>query len=143
LTYITGNASNRKIGRADELGSGVRNLYKYVKLYSGKEPLFDEEDVFTLSIPLDKDYNPDAIAPLHPRVHHGISVTKRNNLPVRNAIMEAIHNNAKASARMIADTLDGVSAAQIKTQMAKMQMEGLIVREGPSGHGGRWKIKRE
>ena len=35
-----------QIGRADELGSGVRNLYKYVKLYSGAEPVFDEEDVF-------------------------------------------------------------------------------------------------
>jgi len=26
------------IGRADVLGSGVRNLYKYTKIYSGGEP---------------------------------------------------------------------------------------------------------
>lgn len=130
------------IGRADELGSGVRNLYKYVKLYSGKEPLFDEEDVFTLSIPLDKDYNPDAIAPSHTKAHRGMSVTQRNNLPVREAILEAIRNNAKVSARTIAESLNGISAAQIKTQMAKMQTEGMIVREGPSGHGGQWKIIR-
>ena len=44
-----------QIGRADELGSGVRNLYKYVKLYSGTDPVFDEEDVFKLTIPLDDD----------------------------------------------------------------------------------------
>ena len=30
------------IGCADELGSGVRNLYKYVRLYSGAELVFDE-----------------------------------------------------------------------------------------------------
>ncbi len=37
-----------QIGRADELGSGVRNLYHYVKLYSGADPIFDERDVFRL-----------------------------------------------------------------------------------------------
>ena len=40
------------IGRADELGSGVRTLYRYVKIYSGAEPIFDEGDIFTLTVPL-------------------------------------------------------------------------------------------
>lgn len=48
-----------EIGRADELGSGVRNLYHYVKLYSGVEPIFDESDVFRLTIPLNDDYSPE------------------------------------------------------------------------------------
>lgn len=45
----------RNICRADELGSGVRNLYRDVKLYSSAEPVFDEGDVFTLTIPLNDD----------------------------------------------------------------------------------------
>ena len=40
------------IGRADELGSGVRNLYKYTKMYSGGEPILFEDDVFKVEIPL-------------------------------------------------------------------------------------------
>ncbi len=48
-----------QIGRADELGSGVRNLYHYVKLYSGAEPIFDEEDVFRLTVPLNAEYSPE------------------------------------------------------------------------------------
>lgn len=40
------------IGRADELGSGVRNLYKYTKIYSDGEPLLFEDDVFRVEIPL-------------------------------------------------------------------------------------------
>jgi ATP-dependent DNA helicase RecG len=40
------------IGRADKLGSGVRNLYKYTKIYSGGEPELIEEDVFKTIIPL-------------------------------------------------------------------------------------------
>ena len=42
----------REIGLADELGSGMRNSYKYTKLYSGGEPIFTEADVFTTVIPL-------------------------------------------------------------------------------------------
>ena len=40
------------IGRADELGSGVRNLYKYTKMYSDGEPVLFEDDVFKVEIPL-------------------------------------------------------------------------------------------
>lgn len=42
----------REIGLADELGSGMRNTYKYTKLYSGGQPTFTESDVFTITIPL-------------------------------------------------------------------------------------------
>ena len=42
----------REIGLADELGSGTRNSYKYTKMYSGREPVFTEADVFTTMIPL-------------------------------------------------------------------------------------------
>ena len=34
-----------------ELGSNVRNLYKYVRIYSGALPIFDEGDIFRLTIP--------------------------------------------------------------------------------------------
>ena len=40
------------IGRADRLGSGVRNLYKYTKIYSGGEPELIEGDVFKTIVPL-------------------------------------------------------------------------------------------
>ncbi|MDR3295318.1 MAG: hypothetical protein LBT26_05775 [Clostridiales Family XIII bacterium] len=41
------------IGRADVLGSGVRNLYHFTKIYSGGEPELIEGDVFKTIIPLD------------------------------------------------------------------------------------------
>ena len=37
---------------ADELGSGMRNTYKYTKLYSGGVPEFCEGDMFKITIPL-------------------------------------------------------------------------------------------
>jgi ATP-dependent DNA helicase RecG len=42
----------KEIGLADELGSGVRNLIKFVKIYSQSKPQLIEDDVFKVSIPV-------------------------------------------------------------------------------------------
>lgn len=47
----------RNIGRADWLGSGIRNLYKYSKYYSGAEPTFMEGDVFRIIVSLNDAYS--------------------------------------------------------------------------------------
>lgn len=39
------------IGLADELGSGMRNTYKFTKLYSGGVPQFVESDVLKTVFP--------------------------------------------------------------------------------------------
>jgi len=44
----------RNIGLADELGSGVRKIFRYSKLYSGKEPQMIDGDVFQIIGPLGK-----------------------------------------------------------------------------------------
>lgn len=43
----------RNIGYADQLGSGVRNLFKYSTFYSGRKPQFIEGDVFRIIVPLE------------------------------------------------------------------------------------------
>lgn len=40
----------REIGIADELESGVRNITNYSKIYFGKEPVFEDGDVFNTNI---------------------------------------------------------------------------------------------
>lgn len=42
----------RVIGLADELGSGVKNVNKYLKIYSGGEPEFIEGDIFKQILPV-------------------------------------------------------------------------------------------
>lgn len=51
----------RNIGWSDRLGSGVRNIFKYSKYYSGEEPEFIEGDVFRLIVPLNEDYSYDNV----------------------------------------------------------------------------------
>ena len=40
----------RDIGYAEELGSGVRNMFKYSKIYGGSNPEIDEENIFKTTI---------------------------------------------------------------------------------------------
>jgi ATP-dependent DNA helicase RecG len=47
----------KEIGWVDELGSGVRNMFKYNKIYSGADPEFIEGDVFKTIIPLVEQAN--------------------------------------------------------------------------------------
>ena len=47
------------IGYADQLGSGVRNLFKYSRLYSGEDPEFIEGDIFKIIVPLNGKYSFD------------------------------------------------------------------------------------
>lgn len=42
----------KEVSLADELGSGMRNTYKYTQLYSRAEPKFIEGDLFTIIISL-------------------------------------------------------------------------------------------
>ncbi|MFH1282635.1 MAG: RNA-binding domain-containing protein [bacterium] len=50
----------KEIGRADELGSGVKNLFKYSKDYSGANPQLIEGDIFKMIIPLAEQVPPQA-----------------------------------------------------------------------------------
>ena len=49
----------RNIGLSDRLGSGVRKIFKYSKIYSGGEPEFIDGDVFRIIVPLDDEYSFD------------------------------------------------------------------------------------
>ena len=53
----------REIGLADELGSGMRNTYKYTQLYSGGKPQFVEGDIFRTVIPLSEANSTVTVGP--------------------------------------------------------------------------------
>jgi ATP-dependent DNA helicase RecG len=53
----------KEIGLVDELGSGVRNIYKYNRIYSGANPEFIEGDVFKTIIPLTTPASTPATTP--------------------------------------------------------------------------------
>lgn len=44
-----------QLARAEELGTGIRNVFRYSQRYSGVNPQFKEEDLFEVIIPLPKE----------------------------------------------------------------------------------------
>lgn len=141
----------RNIGYADQLGSGVRNLFKYSKFYSGQEPQFEDGDVFRILVPLDEAYSFDFG---QIREKNGISDTNYDTIDTNydtiqdmnsqdSILMEAklllyIKQNPMSTQKEYAKKLQ-VSVSTVKRLFAKLQKEKVLVREG-TNRKGQWLI---
>lgn len=47
----------KEIGLADELGSGIKNIVKYTNIYSGGVPSFKDDDIFKVTVPINRVNN--------------------------------------------------------------------------------------
>lgn len=47
-----------QLGHAEHLGTGVKNIFSYTKLYTGQEPKLDDEDLYKATIPLPPEMEP-------------------------------------------------------------------------------------
>ena len=122
-----------QIGRADELGSGVRNLYHYVKLYSGADPIFDEKDIFRLTVPLNADYSPEkGLVTTQKTTRKTIS---RSGEPVSEAINEAIKNQPGINKPRL-ERLTGKSRATVERAIAALIAAGKIEHRGSKRPAG-------
>ena len=123
----------REIGLADELGSGMRNTYKFTQLYSGKNPLFVEENIFKTTIPLNKIAT-QKVGPVLDNVPRSVPLNVSRSVPLKieNKIKNIIKNNIKVSRKNIA-LIIGVSEKTI-TRYIKEITEIKYVGKGKNGH---------
>ena len=128
----------RNIGLADELGSGVRNLYKYGRRYSGKEPDLIEGDVFRIIVPLDDAYSFDRGENKVQSQDVKCSFCTLDCTLVEKAILDFLRGNATAKQAEIADAI-GKSLRTVKGEMASLREKGLLRREGTKKNG-RWVV---
>ncbi|MDR2349072.1 MAG: putative DNA binding domain-containing protein [Deltaproteobacteria bacterium] len=76
------------IGYADELGSGMRNLYKYTRIYTnGAEPELMEGEIFRAIIPLRDSLDPlkDSLEPFSP-LKDSLSPLKGSLTPLKGSL---------------------------------------------------------
>jgi ATP-dependent DNA helicase RecG len=132
------------IGLADKLGSGVRNLYKYTKIYSGGEPELIEGDVFKTILPLKEigsvGANGDPIGEVigeaigEPRFPDHFPKTE-----TQDRILAALSENPNMSVSALAVKV-GVSDRSIKQNIKVLRESGLLERVG-SNRKGQWVVK--
>ena len=130
----------KEIGLADELGSGVRNLYKYVPLYSGRRPTLIDDDIFKLTIPLDNDFSPEVWNPAKEHESAEVEAIRRENLEMH--ILQMLRQDGYASRRKLAGSVRGGTEQKIRLCLERLQENGKIQRIGPA-HGGYWKVVGE
>ena len=112
----------------------MRNTYKYTQLYSGKNPVFEESDIFRTYIPLKKiatqKVGGENVA--HD-VAHGVAHDKEKIITI---IKEKIRLNNKITRQAIADEI-GVSKKTIERHMKEINNLKYI----GSGNNGYWELK--
>ncbi len=149
----------REIGLADELGSGVRKLFKYGKAYGGHDPELIENDVFRLVLRLSEEVEGAGETPVEtpvktsvktpktsgktPLASENISVktsekTPRTSEKTSEKIIALMLKNREISAAEIAHRI-GVTPRAIEMQIAKLKTEGRIERVG-ADKGGHWEV---
>lgn len=136
-----------KIGRADTLGSGMRNLYKYTRLYSHAEPILTEGDVFKIWIPLKRDANPDAneanreanvkLIDANNEANHDANTLNAEEL--LEAIIAKVEDDPHITQSSLADDLK-VSRSTIQRAMDELKGQGRLERVG--GTRGCWKVNK-
>ena len=131
----------KEIGLADELGSGVRNIVKYTKIYSGGEPTFEENDIFTTTIPLKKTINVSET--------NSIEISKGQNEllndplndlldDTQNKILNLIKHNNSLTYDEISNQLN-ISSSTVKRKIKEMKELDIIIRVNGK-RDGYWKI---
>lgn len=135
----------REIGLADELGSGMRNTYKYTKMYSGGEPQFVEGDVFRITIPLSEvataTVGPGSINPLHEAINGVINGAINGAIKLtenEQKILSAIKENPHITKSALISAL-GISKGTVDRTIKVLKEKNLIERIG-SNKTGYWKV---
>jgi ATP-dependent DNA helicase RecG len=133
----------KEIGRVDELGSGVRNTFKYCGSYSpGVKPEFIEDDIFRTTIPLKASESKEAVSASNwDEVRRKVRRKFGEKLggSSEKKIVELIFGNQSISASEMAEII-GITERAVEKQLAKLKEKDIIVRIGPD-RGGYWKIK--
>lgn len=115
-----------QMGRSEELGTGIQNVFRYNKIYSDTDNnLFIEDDVFVTTVPLKifKKLNVPLNVPLNER---------------QEEIIHIINDNSKITQIELSETFS-VNRETIKRDLNKLQEANIIKRTG-SRKTGYWEI---
>ena len=123
----------REIGFADTLGSGVRKLFKYSKQYSGEDPIFEEGDVFKITVPLNDSYSYDTnIDSQESSDNKNGTRNGTRNEEFKSTVIKLIRDNDKISRQELAEAV-GLSVRSVTRKLHDIP-NIQYVGKGKNGH---------
>lgn len=124
-----------QMGRSEELGSGTRNLYKFSRLYTGKDPVLEDGDRFTAFVPV-----PPVMASMmgNEGDHKTAKETERNEVvsgsrtnctraEIESAVDDLIARYGSFSASSVSERVASVGERTVRRYLADMVKEGKLV----------------
>lgn len=114
----------KEIGFAEELGTGIKNIVKYTKIYSGATPTFKEDEIFKVVVPLEKPIEQ-------------LSQSNKN----KELILKKIKDNPYITQEELSTEI-GISLSTVKRIIIELKENNYIERIG-SKKNGAWKINKE
>ena len=119
------------LGRAEELGSGIRNIRKYLPLYA-KDSSFEfiEQDSFKTALHFPGIFT------------ETVEETRgKTGEKTREKIISILLKNPRKSTTELAEII-GISQKGIEWQIKRLKKEGIIQRIGPA-KGGYWQVTKQ
>lgn len=114
----------REIGYADELGSGVRKITKYSYLYSGDYPVFEDKEMFKVTIPLKKIKNTFDIE--DSRINHPQIIRKSS---AKDDILQYIKKEGRVTKADIMENLE-FTEGQVKYSLKDLKEKKYLQSNG-------------
>ena len=120
------------MGIVEELGSGMRKMFKYTPLYAnGKEPIIEEQDVYRIEILY-------VLTLLPTTDESGKKTGKKTGKELEDVIMDAIRKDPSITIRNLRE-IAGLSKNGIWNVLNRMKDQNKIKRIGPD-KGGHWEV---
>ena len=123
-----------QIGRAEHLGTGIRNIYKYTPIYTGKQPQIDDEDVYTVHIPLPLGFTKRSVNTIQKDIQkklidRGIRLSRSQF-----AVAVAIAQNPSITRMELVVQL-GMPEISVTFCISRLKEKGVLVRKGGRRYG--------
>jgi ATP-dependent DNA helicase RecG len=124
----------------------VRNLYKYVRIYSGALPIFDEGDIFRLTVPLNAEHSPEGVNDTrteNPDRKPGQKVRTENpdrkpKIELVEQLLQLIQTTPKITQNEMVRLL-GIARSTLNVHIDALKKSGRLRRVGPD-KGGHWEV---
>ena len=114
-----------------------RNVYKYTQLYSGKNPIFEEGDMFRTIIPL-KKIATRKVGIENVSLNVPLNVPLNSREEIKNAIIELIKNDNKVTRKFMAESLK-ISEKTVSRYIKEMP----DIRYVGTGKSGHWEFNKD
>ena len=124
-----------QMGRSEELGSGTRNLYKFSRLYTGKDPVLEDGDLFTAFVPAppvmtsgaDNESKRDVATDTERNGTAGGSRKNRARAEVESTVDDLIAHYGSFPASAVSERVTSVGERTVRRYLADMVKEGKLI----------------